>query len=272
MNRYAPAPQYALVFDVNTLIDAVDQTSRHHDAAVRALTSSNGQPVYFSDHMLRTTAHELLRLGAEPGVVQEYLEFVTISEEEFGPEIHTFTRIEFTDYEIFDRPGNPDREDATIISLMDAAEGHARRPALLVTTDGGLQEWCRDNRRKAVFPNSLQRLLGQHQNEYQADSFEYMSRRMFPRTSRGARLAPSAELREMVRHIVASLRGGADAPQAETQTNSSLREVPRDRQISSTARRAAQTAALRSAARQTQTYTPSIPIDYGDAEGSEREP
>lgn len=215
MNRYTGGPQYALVFDVNVLIDAVSPTSKHHDAAVRALSSSNGQPVYFSDHMLSTTSHELIRLGADSQVVEEYLEFVTVPEEEFGPQAHTFRHIDFRDYDVLDRHGNPDKEDATIVSLMDAAEDHARLPALLVSTDGGIQEWCAAHRRAVTFPNSLPRTIGQHEDEFQSSNFEYVSRQMFPNGVRSSKLPSTPELRGQAKQVVRDVRTERDSRQRE---------------------------------------------------------
>lgn len=216
MRPYTGKARYAVVFDVNVLIDAVSPSSRHHDAAVRALSSSNGQPVYFSDHMLRTTSHELIRLGADPQAVEEYLEFVTVPEDDFGPESHTFKHIDFHDYDVLDRFGNPDKEDATIISLMDAAEEHAKLPALLVSTDGGIQEWCAANRRVVTFPNSLPKTLNQHEDEFQSSNFEYVSRQMFPKGVRPSKLPSTPDLQDQARQVVREVRTERNARQQES--------------------------------------------------------
>lgn len=171
-------PRVALVFDVNVILDAIEGDDARADAAARALSSSTGYPVYMSDMLLKTVANKLLEHGADPEVVQEYLDLVMESAD-LGDEIHTFEWIKITNYNLRDKYGNPDYEDATVVSLMDAAEEHAKAPALLVTSDGALRDWCHEHKRLAVRPDQLQRLLSQHADELQKATYQYLGRRMF---------------------------------------------------------------------------------------------
>lgn len=194
----------AIVFDVNVLIDAADPNSRDHAAAVRALSDDNGMPIYFSDTMLRTTANKLLELGADPTVVHEYLELI-MEADEYGPEKYVLEDVPVTDYGLLDKYGKADYEDSTIISLMDAAEAHATLPAVLVSNDGALRDWCGDNHRMAVRPDALPRLSSQMVDEVRHATYQYTSRRMF---RSGAQKLPPAQTKAEARHIVASIRTG----------------------------------------------------------------
>lgn len=197
-DRNADKPRVALVFDVNVILDAIEGDDARADAAARALASSTGYPVYMSDMLLKTVANKLLEHGADPDVVQEYLDLVMESGD-LGDEIHTFEWIKITNYNLRDKYGNPDYEDATVVSLMDAAEEDAKAPALLVTSDGALRDWCHEHNRLAVRPDQLQRLISQHPDELQKATYQYLGRRMFRES--GAAVDPQStktRAREMV--------------------------------------------------------------------------
>jgi hypothetical protein len=199
-------PQAVLVFDVNVLIDAVNPSSPHHDTAMRAVSDDNGMPIFLSEMMLKTTANKLLEMGADPEVVREYVELI-MSEDDYGPEKHVLGYIPITDYGLIDKYGNPDFEDSTVVSLMDAAEHDARLPAVLVSSDGALRTWCEDNQRMAARPDQLPKLTSQRADELQQATYQYLSRRMFRPSSKPAvRADTKLQAKEMVTSIRKDLR------------------------------------------------------------------
>lgn len=195
-------PRAAIVFDVNVLIDAANPQSRHHTAAVRALSDDNDMPIYFSDTMLKTTANKLLEMGADPSVVREYIELI-MGEDDYGPEKHVLDYVPVTDYGLLDKDGEPDHEDSTIVSLMDAAENHAGLPAVLISSDGILRDWCEDHGRLAVRPDKLPGLSSQLEDDVRHATYQYTSRRMF---RRDAQKIPHSQTKSHARQIVTSIR------------------------------------------------------------------
>jgi hypothetical protein len=207
-----PAAKALVVFDVNVLIDAANPASRNHAAAVRALSDDNGMPIYLSEVMLKTTANKLLEMGADPDVVHEYLELI-MSDDDYGPEKHVLGHIPITDYGLVDKYGKSDFEDSTVISTMDAAENDARLPAVLVSGDGELREWCRNNKRLAVRADELSRLTSHQMDDIQVATYQYLSRRMF---RQGAQSLPREETKAQARQMVTSIQ--QDLKQARTAT------------------------------------------------------
>lgn len=200
------APQAVVVFDVNVLINAANPASSSHETAMRALSDDNGMPIYFSEMMLKTTATKLLEMGADPEVVHEYLELI-MSDDDYGPEKHVLGYIPLTDYGLVDKNGNPDHEDSTIVSLMDAAENEARLPAVLVSSDGALRAWCDDNQRMSVRPDQLPKLTAQRADDIQHATYQYLSRRMFRQGTQSVSPGePKAQAKQMVTSIRNELR------------------------------------------------------------------
>jgi len=218
------APKAAVVFDVNVLIDAADPQSRNHASAVRALSDDNGMPIYFSELMLKTTANKLLELGADPSVVREYMELI-MSEDDYGPEKHTLGHIPLTDYGLVDKYGKSDYEDSTIISLMDAAENDAQLPAVLVSSDSELREWCNLNHRVAVRPDQLPRLSTHMADDIQQATSQYLSRRMF---RDGAPRVRREDTKPHAKQIITSVRDELkkNRPAANTRTEALYRRFP----------------------------------------------
>src|SRR6185437_4307226 len=91
----------------------------------------------------------------------------------------------------------------TIVSLMDAAESHARLPAVLVSNDGALRDWCAENQRMAVRPDKLPRLSSQMADEVRHATYQYTSRRMF---RPDAPKLPHRETKAQARQIVTNIR------------------------------------------------------------------
>lgn len=224
MSASTVKPKAAIVFDVNVLIDAANPQSRHHAAAVRALSDDNGMPIYFSDTMLKTTANKLLEMGADPAVVHEYIELI-MGEDDYGPEKQVLNYVPVTDYGLVDRHGKPDYEDSTIVSLMDAAERHARLPAVLVSNDGALRDWCGDNHRMAVRPDKLPRLSSQMADDVRHATYQYTSRRMF---DRDAPKLPHGQTKAQARKIVSSIRKelNHDRPPASSRVEARYQRFP----------------------------------------------
>jgi len=207
-------PKAVLVFDVNVLIDAVNPSSAHHDTAMRAVSDDNGMPIYFSEMMLKTTANKLLEMGADPEVVHEYIELM-MSDDEYGPEKHVLGHIRIKDYGLKDKYGNEDFEDSTIVSLMDAAENAAQRPAVLVSSDGALRAWCEDNNRMSTRPAGLPKLTAQLADDMQQASYHYLSRRMF---RGGAQPVPRGDTKAQAKQMVTSIRNELRQPHAHENT------------------------------------------------------
>ncbi|PDQ35508.1 MAG: hypothetical protein B5766_05430 [Candidatus Lumbricidophila eiseniae] len=234
MSVPAQKPNIALVFDVNVLIDAVNPSSPRREAAARALSDDNGMPIYLSDMMLKTTTNKLLELGADPDIVREYLELI-MDEESYGPNIHVLGYVSIHDYRLRDKYGNEDYEDSSIISLMDAAERESQRPALLVTSDAALREWCVENSRMAIRSDRLPSLVKHHRDDLQLASIQYLSRRVFrdgaPGTSRRSASTVSTKLK--AHEIVNSVRQQmhppsriAEQPQQHPQADRVRRRFP----------------------------------------------
>lgn len=192
------APKALIVFDVNVLIDAVNPDSGNHAAATRALCDDNGLPIYLSEVMLKTTTNKLLEMGADPDVVREYLELI-MSEDDYGPEKHVLGHIPVTDYGLVDKYGKSDYEDSTVISTMDAAENDGRLPAVLVSGDVELRDWCAANKRMAVRADQLPRLTSHRMDDIQAATYQYLSRRMF---RQGAPQVPREETKDKAKQMV----------------------------------------------------------------------
>lgn len=227
MTTSSASTKAVLVFDVNVLIDAANPHSRHHESAVRALSDDNDMPVYFSDLMLKTTANKLLEMGADPGVVREYIDLI-MSEDDYGPEKHTLGYIPVTDYGLVDRYGNADYEDSTIISLMDAAESHAQSPAVLVSNDGALRDWCDDHHRVAVRPDKLPGLSSRLADDLQQMTYQYLSRRMFRDGHQGG---PSVDTKKQARQIVQDVRSDIAQRSVTERTKEHFRRFPELRSV-----------------------------------------
>lgn len=214
-----PVPQAVIVFDVNVLIDAVNPASGNHEAAMRAVSDDNGMPIYLSEMMLKTTANKLLEMGADPEVVHEYVEMI-MSDDDYGPEKHVLGFIPVTDYGLVDKYGKSDYEDSTVVSLMDAAENDARRPAVLVSSDGALRAWCEDNQRMATRPDHLAKLTSQRADDMQQATYQYLSRRMFrPSTQPVPRQDTKVQAKQMVTSIRNELRQERNATTATAEKN-----------------------------------------------------
>lgn len=196
------APKAVIVFDVNVLIDAANPQSHQHVAAVRALSDNNDMPIYFSDTMLKTTANKLLEMGADPVVVDEYIELI-MNEDDYGPEKHVIEHVPVTDYGLLDKYGKPDYEDSTIVSLMDAAEDRAGCMAILVSSDGALREWCGENQRMAVRPDRLPKISAHMADDVRHATYQYTSRRMF---RPDAQKLPAGETKAHAKQLVSDIR------------------------------------------------------------------
>lgn len=225
-------PQAAVVFDVNVLIDAADPQSRHHQAAVRALSDDNDMPIYFSDMMLKTTANKLLEMGADPAVVHEYIELI-MGEDDYGPEKHVIGYLPVTDYGLVDKHGDSDYEDSSIVTLMDAAEKRAKCPAILVSGDGALRDWCEDHGRLAVRPDKLPALASQMADDVRLATYQYTSRRMF---RPDVQKLPHSETRAQARQIVMDIRKELkpDRPATTSRAEERYRRFPELRPDEST--------------------------------------
>ncbi|MDP9903145.1 hypothetical protein [Arthrobacter bambusae] len=214
-------PKAVLVFDVNVLIDAMDISSRNHLAALSAITENTELPTYISDTLLQTTSNKLMEFGADRKSATALLEML-LEDDGFTPPVHTLRNVPVTDYELIDRYGNSDYEDSTVISLMDAAEKDAQAPAVLVTNDTALRDWCHDNRRLAIRPSEMAQFLSNNHSSLRPATFEYLARHMFPD---GAQRRSSTEAKTLANEIVSGVlqkqnarrpepRGSTPHPQA----------------------------------------------------------
>lgn len=174
------APKAVLVLDVNVLIDIINPAAHPatRAAAQTTLTTNRGLPIYISDEMLETTSIKLLELGMKPDILREYVELLML-DDDFGPELHVLEDVLVTDYGLTDKYGHSDYEDSTVVSLMDAAEAQTGLPALLVSSDGALRDWCTDHNRTAVRPDMLSRVVAGKHSDLDQAAIQYLSRRGF---------------------------------------------------------------------------------------------
>lgn len=170
-------PKAALVLDINVYIDALKEDSPRSIAA-RQILASHTNEVYLSDTMLQTLGIKLIELGANPQAARDYLEMLR-TDDDFGPELNVLTDVPFTEYDITDRDGNPDHEDAGVVSTMDATGAMSGAKVALITSDTSLRDWCAHHGRMAVAPQQYVQWTKPKVNTADLASLEYLAKRAF---------------------------------------------------------------------------------------------